>query len=85
MRSLSIHGIDDSVYQLLKTRAHNAGYSINQIIKELLEQSLGVAKKVSQPHRHQFEELCGTWSAKEKQQFDAAVSDFEKIDKADWQ
>jgi len=84
MKSISIHGIDDPVYRLLKARARSEGRSLNQTVKEILEQSLGVSSASSEPHRRDFEDLCGTWTVQEKNDFDKATEDFEKIDPSEW-
>jgi plasmid stability protein len=84
MKSITIHGLDEPVFRLLKTRAHNEGESLNKTIKKLLEQSLGVKSAQMHPHRREFEDLCGAWGKEEKERFDKAVSDFEKIDKSEW-
>lgn len=84
MKSITIHGLDDPVMRLLKTRAHNEGESLNKTIKKLLEQSLGVKSTQAHPHRGEFEDLCGAWGKEEKARFDKAVSDFEKIDESEW-
>jgi hypothetical protein len=35
-------------------------------------------------HRNEFEAMCGTWSVREKEEFDKATEDFEKIDPEEW-
>jgi plasmid stability protein len=84
MKSISIHGIDDPVYRLLKSRAKNEGRSINQTVKALLEQALGVSSSSCEPRRKEFETMCGTWTTREKEEFDKATEDFEKIDPEEW-
>jgi plasmid stability protein len=84
MKSLSIHGIDDPVYRLLKARAKSEGKSVNQTVKSILEQSLGVTSSAYKPHRREFETMCGTWTVREKEDFDKATKEFEKIDPKEW-
>jgi hypothetical protein len=84
MKSLTIHGIDDPVIKLIKAKAENDGESMNKTIKKLLEQSLGITSGATQPHRKDFEALCGIWKKGDKKSFDSAVSDFEKIDESEW-
>jgi hypothetical protein len=84
MKSVTIHGLDDPVFKLLKAKAHDEGESLNKTVKKLLEQSLGVSSAQTQPHRKEFESLCGSWGKEEKERFDRAVSDFEKIDNSEW-
>jgi len=35
-------------------------------------------------HRNEFEAMCGTWSVREKEEFDKAAECFEKIDPEEW-
>jgi hypothetical protein len=84
MKSISIHGIDDPVYRLIKARARSEGRSINQTVKTIIERSLGVSSSALEPHRKEFENMCGTWSAREKEEFDKASEYFEKVNLEDW-
>ena len=84
MKSISIHGIDDPVYRLLKARAKNDGCSVNQTVKAILEQALGVSSSAFEPHRKEFESMCGAWTDREKIEFDKATEDFGKIDPEEW-
>jgi hypothetical protein len=84
MKSISIHGIDDPAYRLLKAKAKAEGRSINQTVKAILEKSLGISSSEQEPHRKEFVDMCGTWSAREKEEFDKATAHFEKIDPEEW-
>ena len=41
MKSITIHGIDDPLAELIKSRARSEGLSINKTVIKLLEESLG--------------------------------------------
>ena len=84
MKSITIHGLDDPTVKLLKAKARNEGESLNKTVRTLLERSLGITSARTQPHRKEFEGLCGVWGKEEKDRFDRAVSDFEKIDESEW-
>jgi hypothetical protein len=84
MKSISIHGIDDPVYRLLKARAQNEGQSINQTVKAIIERSLGISSSSAEPYRKDFEKMCGTWTVREKEEFDKSTEDFENIDPQEW-
>jgi len=84
MKSISIHNLDDPLNTLLRKRARQQGTSLNKTIKALLEESLGIAPRVSTGHREEFLDLCGVWSAKEVEKFEKALEDFEEIDQEDW-
>lgn len=75
MSSFTIHNLDEPLATLLKARAREQGVSVNQFVKGLLEQTLGV-KPAPAKNRKNFEKLLGIWSKAEKAEFDRAVSDF---------
>jgi len=83
MSSVTIHNLDEPLARLLRARARAEGLSLNQTVKRLLEEALGV-KRTPSRHRADFEEFCGIWSKEEADAFDRRVSDFEQIDPEDW-
>ena len=84
MKSITIHGIDDSLWSMLQEKATSEGFSLNKIIKEMLEISLGIKHKVSKEKLLQFKEFCGIWSKSDLNKFNKEIKDFEKIDKEEW-
>ena len=46
MKSITIHGVDKQLTDLIKSKAESEGLSINKTIKKLLETSLGVKPQV---------------------------------------
>ena len=84
MKSITIHGLDDTLDRLIKKRAKKQGSSLNKTIKRLLEESLGLDKKQHTDHRDDFLDLFGIWPKKEAQQFAEHIQDLEKIDKKEW-
>lgn len=81
MKSITIHNLDDTLAKLLKEKAAQNDTSLNQTIKKLLEQSLGIYK---QSNKHDFSEFSGVWSKKEFEEFKKSIKDFEKVNRADW-
>jgi len=84
MKSITIHGLDNPLWSMLKTRAKEDGKSLNQTIKGLLEQAFGIRRVPSQPHRAEFEEFLGVWSNDELKEFNKAVADNDIILSDDW-
>ena len=84
MKSITIHGIDEPLSRLIKSKAQSQGLSINKTVKKLLEESLGVKPKDKGEKRGDFEEFLGQWSGKEFSEFEKRVSDLRKIDNGDW-
>jgi hypothetical protein len=79
MKSITIHGIDDPLAELIKSRALSEGLSINKTVKKLLEESLGVKPRAKGINRSEFEEFCGIWSDAELAEFEETTKDLGKI------
>ena len=84
MKSITIHGIDEPLAELIKSRAQSEGLSINKTVKKLLEESLGVKPRANGLHQSDFEEFCGIWSESELAEFEENSSDLRNIDSEDW-
>ena len=83
MTSITVHGLDDAVAKLIKQRARAEGTSVNQTVKRLLEEALGV-KPAPRKHRAELEKFCGMWSKAQAEEFERAVADLGKVDPGDW-
>ena len=83
MNSFTIHNLDRPLANLLKARAREQGVSVNQLVKALLEQALGVKPAPSKNRQH-FAKFLGTWTRAEQAEFDKATSDFERVEEAEW-
>jgi hypothetical protein len=84
MKSITIHGIDDPLAELIKSRAQSEGLSINKTVKKLLGESLGVRPRKNGINRRNFEEFCGIWSDSELTEFEENTKDLRKTDHEDW-
>ena len=84
MKSITIHGIDDPLAELLKSKAQTEGLSINKTVKKLLEESLGVKPRPKNRNRGDFEEFCGIWSDSDLAEFDENTKDLNIVDHEDW-
>ena len=85
MKSITIHGIEDPLAELIKSRARSEGLSINKTVKKLLEESLGVKPRKKGTNRSDFEEFCGIWSETELSEFEEKTKDLRNINHEDWQ
>lgn len=85
MKSISVHGIDEELERLIQAKAHAEGSSLNKTIKRLLEEALGVKPKSKTKYEAEFRDLCGVWSSKDLEQFEAATTDLRSIDAREWQ
>lgn len=85
MKSTTIHNLEDSLLALLREKANREGTSINQTVKSILEQALGIKKTKEQPHRAEFESFCGIWKNDDLKEFEKSTKDFNNVDREDWQ
>jgi hypothetical protein len=84
MKSITIHGIDEPLVKLIKSRAKEEGLSINQTIKNILEAALGVKPRDYLDNIDRFEEFCGIWSKKELSEFEKKTKMLRRVDPEDW-
>jgi hypothetical protein len=84
MKAITIHGLEDAVWSLLRERAKEQGTSVNAMVKGMLEQALGVKRLRQQPHRHDFEEFCGMWSQQEYDEFLDVTAEDRRVNPQDW-
>ena len=85
MKSITIHGIDDPLAELIKSKALSEGLSINKTVKKLLEESLGVKPRKKGKNRGDFEEFFGIWSESERIEFEDRTDELRNVNDEDWQ
>jgi hypothetical protein len=84
MKSITIHGIDKPLADLIESRAKSEGLSVNRTIKKVLESALGVRPRQSLTKRREFEEFRGVWSKADLSEFDKNTASIRKVDPGDW-
>jgi len=84
MKSITIHGVDDPLAELIKSKARSEGLSISQTIKRILEAALGVEPKQEAGKRGDFEEFCGVWTEDDLPEFTEKTKELRKVDLGDW-
>lgn len=85
MKSLTLHALDDQLADGIKKRADRESLSMNELVKRLLAEALGMKSVSAGKHRKDFADFCGVWTSEEKKAFEAGISDMEKINPEDWQ
>lgn len=58
--------------------------SVNSIILDLIEESLGFKGKPKRKKKHDLDFLIGTWTPKEYEEFSRQIEVFETIDEGLW-
>ena len=85
MKSITIHGVDDQLNDLIKSKAESEGLSVNKTVKKLLETSLGVKPQPEKKNYDDFKEFCGLWAKADLDEFEDKTTDLRKTDTKDWQ
>ena len=84
MKSMTIHGVDQQLADLIKDRAQAEGMSVNKTIKLILESALGIKPSPDRKNIDEFKEFCGIWTDAELKAFEAATTDTRTVDQEDW-
>ena len=79
MKSITIHGIDSPLAELIKSKALSEGLSVSKTVKKFLEESLGVKPQTVSKNRMDFEEFSGIWSDSELAEFDEKTKDLSSV------
>lgn len=82
--NFNLRGIDIKVMSKLKQEAEKRQTSVNVLILNCIEQSLGYSHQRSRPSYHDLDYLAGTWNKEEAEAFKENTAYFEKIDKDLW-
>lgn len=84
MKSITIHGLEEPLWSLVKSKAELEGLSLNKTIKKLLEKSLGISRPEENNRKNEFKQFLGCWSKTDLDEFNTAISDIEQINPKDW-
>lgn len=83
MKSITVHGLDDTLDEKIRTKAGAEGLSLNKTIKQLLKEALGMGERPPD-RRRDFQDFLGSWSRADLQEFHRATEDFATVDLDDW-
>lgn len=84
VKSITIHALEDNLAQLISDKAERQGTSLNQTIKMLLRESLGITVDTAKNRMANFKDIFGGWSKSDEKAFYGKVADFERVDREDW-
>jgi len=84
LKTVTIRGIDDELKDRLRLAARESGESLNATLLKLLRRGLKLDKKPPFPEYHDLDELAGTWTAEDREQFDGFQEGFGRIDGEMW-
>jgi len=82
MSSITLHNLNQELYERLVEEATDKGLSLNKIAQKILGDAMGVTKTKKKRDLSRF---VGMWTKEEADKFDRIIEEeFEKIDKEDW-
>ena len=84
MKAITIRGIDPSVSDKLKKVAKSEGKSVNQLVLDLIKQSVGMQKKKFNRQYDDLDHLFGKWSRSEFEKIQGFIDSQRKIDPELW-
>ena len=85
MTNLSVRGVDDTAVSRLKDQAKSRGISLNAYLVELIQRSAGVRTKAGRhPEYRDLDDLAGTWTPEDVDDFTESQRAFERIDEELW-
>jgi len=86
MKQLTLRGFDKELERRLKQLAERENLSLNKTVLQLLRKVTGLEATSVPVNRvgASLDEFIGIWSPTEQQEFNAATSDFAKIDETLW-
>ena len=74
MKSITVHNIDSLTIQKIEAISKESGKSLNKVIKELLNKSLGIDES-----KKEFGEFVGIWSDQEYADFQNEMDSFNTL------
>ena len=84
MNQLTVRGISDELSDSIRQLALSEGISLNQAALKLLRKGAGLTEGSGNENAigTSLDDLFGTWSRDEAEEFNAALAVFEKVDES---
>jgi hypothetical protein len=80
-KHLTIRGVSPDLQEALEAEKKRRGTSLNQVVLQLLRQSLGLG---AESYGNGLRQFAGTWNQKDLAAFETNIEVFEQIDEALW-
>ena len=86
MKQLTVRGFDDKLAEAIRQLARRDGTSLNQAALKLLRRGAGLpdGKGDGRNIGSALDDLFGSWSQQEADEFDRALEVFETVDESAW-
>ena len=87
MNQLTVRGFEDDLGESIRRLAQREGISLNQAALKLLRKGAGLSDGQANENKigDSLDDLFGTWSAEEADEFNAALEVFETVDESAWE
>lgn len=82
--NFNLRGIRPNVMACLKQESKKLNNSVNAVILNIIEKSVGHVQEVKKPIYHDLDALAGTWTQEDEKMFKKNTEFFEQIDKDIW-
>lgn len=81
-----MRGVDDDLHDALKEEADRHRTNVNRVVVSVLREALGLGGDGKAPPRkfHDFDNLAGTWTKEEADQFSKELAIQRQIDEEMW-
>ncbi len=85
MSNLSVRGVNDSAVAKIKDEAKSRGMSLNAYLVELIQRNAGITAKGGRHSLYRdLDDLAGTWTREDAQDFAESQRAFETVDEELW-
>ena len=86
MKQLTVRGFDDELAEAIRQLARRDGTSLNQAALKLLRRGAGLPDGQGDGRNigSALDDLFGSWTQEEADEFDRALEVFESVDESDW-
>ena len=86
MNQLTVRGFGDELGESIRRMAQREGISLNQAALKLLRKGAGLSdgQRSENAIGDSLDDLFGTWTAEEADEFNAALEVFETVDESAW-
>lgn len=85
MKAITIRGVEPPVSEKLKATAKKQGKSINQLLLDIIKQSLGLQKEKQFTNEHDdLDDLFGRWSDTEFETIQSKITAERHVDQELW-
>lgn len=86
LKQLTIRGFEPEVEEQIRELARRERLSLNQAVMQLLRRATGRRETGDRLHRvgSSLDDLAGTWSERDEEEFTRAIEPLERIDEAFW-